>query len=530
MALNGIDRYSLMPGIPMVEETHGGRTVKVYVSRPENLAELLETTSNLWPDKVALVQNDKVLNYQEFRQKVISMAANLSTKWRVRKGDRVAILLGNRFEFCVTFFALARLGVIAVPMNHLLKPAEINHMLDNAGCKYMVSDQQYWPKFAPYKEHWLTVEQIFITGRDVPSGTLPFDILLTPTNLNSNVHVKEDDVTLILYTAGTTGRPKGAMITHLGIIHSAINYHYFFDTGADDLTLINVPLYDATGLIGQLIHMVYVGGTTVLMEEFTPREMIELMYRYRITFTLAAPQVYLLITNLNLEKGCLPLWRLAAYYGEPMPEDTIRMLAGAFPNLSFYHVYGAVETSSLATILPSQDYVRKSSSIGKPLPVAQCLIMGANGQNLGPNEVGELWIKGPHVVPGYWGNAELNAREFSNGFWHSGDLTKMDCEGYLYLVDRKQSAAARVADQIFCLEIENVLNRHPKIWEAAVVGVPGQEISKEVRAVIVLKPNEAMTPTEVKQFVANWLGYNKVPQYIEFSQSLPHSSTGKILR
>ncbi len=532
MELNGIDRYCLMPGIPMVEETHfGGRTVKVYVNRPENISELLETTTNHWPDKVALIEKDQGLNYQEFEQKVNTIAANLSTRWRVHKGDRMAILLGNTVEFCCTLFALARLGVIAVPLNHLLETTEINYLLDNAGCKYLVADHKSWLKLAPYKEHWLMVEQIFITGKDIPTDTLPYDILLTPANMNIDVHVKEDDIALILYTAGTTGKPKGVMITHLGIIHSVLNYQYYFGTEANDLTLINVPLCYATGLIGQLIHMVYVGGATVLMEQFTPREMIELMCRYRITFTFAAPQVYLLlITSSYLEMGCLPHWRLVAYYGEPMPEDAIRRLASSFPNLSLYHVYGAVETSSLATILPFQDFVRKSASIGKPLPIAQCLIVDGKGQNLGPNEVGELWIKGPHVVPGYWGNAEDNAKEFSDGFWHSGDLIKMDHEGYLYLVDRKQTRVIGATDQIFCLELENVLNRHPKIWEAAVVGVSDQNVGEEVRAFIVIKPNEAMTANEIKQFVANWLGADKVPQNFKFIESMPHSPTGKILR
>lgn len=537
MAMNKVKDSLVFPDSPIVEEKHfDGRVLKVYAGRPKSLTALLQSSVMLYPDKEALVDEKGRLTYQEFQQQVDNLAFNLSSEWEVRPGDRVALLLNNCSEFCLCIFALAQLGAIAVPLNTRLKSGELQYMLDDSGSKYLVADSDFWPELADIKDRLATVKQVFTVGDQVPGETVSFAVLQVPGrgSIRAEVHedvVHEDEVALIMYTSGTTGRPKGAMLTHLGMIHSAVNFQQVFNTKPDERTLIVVPLFHVTGLIGQLIQILYVGGTAVLMKNYKTESMIRLMEQEKITFTFVVPTIYvLMLLNTNLDSYDLSPWRLAAYGGAPMSEDTIQKLSGRFSNLKMHNAYGATETSSPATILPSKDCFRKIASVGLPVPVGECKVVDENGQELPPKQAGELWIKGPHVVPGYWANPEANAREFTDGFWHSGDLAMMDEEGYVYILDRKKDMINRGGEKIFCVEVENVLYSHPKIMEAAVVGLPDEVFGEQVKAVVVPKPDQTLTPEEVREFVAGKLADYKIPKYVEFIDALPRNPGGKVIK
>lgn len=515
----------------IVEEMHfDNRLVKVFVDRPRNLTELLERNERAFANKEALVSGSKRLTYQEFAEQVKNLAGNLSAGWKINRGDRFAILLNNSLEFCLILFALARLGAIAVPLNTRLKAVEWEYMLNNSGSRLLITESVHWEELASVKAQLESIETVFVVGSLIPERTMPFEILLLSDSGSPRVDVPEDDVAMIMYTSGTTGRPKGAMITHLGMIHSVINYQQVFGTKPDERTLVVVPLFHVTGLIGQLIHILYVGGTVILMEAYKTEPMLQLMDQERITFTFVVPTIYILmLLNPNLDSYKLSAWRLAAYGGAPMSEDTVQKLSEKFSGLRLHNAYGATETSSPATLLPQGEHMRKVASVGLPVPVGECMVM-ADGQKVECNQAGELWIKGPHVVPGYWNNPEANSKEFSGGFWHSGDIAKIDEEGYVYILDRKKDMINRGGEKVFCVEVENVLYSHPNIMEAAVVGVPDQVFGEQVKAVVVLKPDVVLSVDEVREFVAGKLADYKVPKYVEFSEALPRNPGGKVIK
>ncbi len=515
----------------IVEEKHfDSRQVKVYSTRPYNLTELLDETVKKFSEKEALIGHLQRFNYQKLSVLVNNLAANFSRGWQVCKGDRVALLLNNSPEFAMALFALARLGAITVPINTRLKATELQFVLNDSGAKFLITDPVIWNELENKVSLLTTLEKVFITGEQIPEGTIPFSPLLMDASPVPSANVGEDETAVIMYTSGTTGKPKGAMITHLGMIHSALNYVQVLGTCPDERTLLTVPLFHVTGLIGQIIHMFVLGGTVVLMESYKTEHMIQLIEKEKITFTFVVPTIYvLMLLNANLDKYNLSAWRLAVYGGAPMSEDTVLKLCAKFPQVRLHNAYGATETSSPATILPHGHHLRKVASVGKPVPVGECKVMG-DWQELAANEVGELWIKGPHVVPGYWNNPKANVTEFTDGFWHSGDLAKIDDEGYVYILDRKKDMINRGGEKVFCVEVENVLYSHPKVMEAAVVGVPDVVFGELVKAVVVLKPGETLTVEDVQQFISARLADYKIPKYVDFTDALPRNPGGKVIK
>lgn len=517
----------------IIREAHfDNRLIKVYQNRPKNLLSVLDHTVFRFPDKEAIVCNNQRLTYEQFRKQVNDAAFVLSTEYGISRGDRVALLLGNNIEFCISIFAVSQLGAITVPLNNRLKSSELEFMLNHSGSRALIVEKQYWQNITQIKKKLLTVKDVFFVGDEAPDGASDFKALLAaPAGKTISVDAGEEDIAFIMFTSGTTGTPKGAMGTHMGMIHSAINYVQVFQTTPEDRTLLVVPLFHVTGLIGQLIHMIYVGGTVVLMREYKTELMIEFMSRENITFTFVVPTIYvLMLMNPNLDKCNLNSYRIAAYGGAPMSLDTIRKLSERFPKLKLHNAYGATETSSPATLLPSKDALNKASSVGLPVPVGDLKVVDENGNTLPPNEVGELWVKGPMVVPGYWENPEANAREFTDGFWHSGDLARIEKEGYVYIMDRKKDMINRGGEKIFCLEVEDVLYSHPKVLEAAVVGVPDEIFGEQVKAVVIPKPGQSLSEDEIRQWLAERLADYKVPKYVEFSDQLPRNPGGKVLK
>jgi acyl-CoA synthetase (AMP-forming)/AMP-acid ligase II len=513
----------------------GDREVLVYPHRPKNLTELLDLTVSRYPDNIALVSGNQRLTFREFKMMVDRLAYNLKDVWLVQKGDRVALLLGNVLEFCISIFAIAQIGAITVPLNTRLKSEELKYMLKNSGSKILILEEKFWEEISVIRTHVNDLKEIFCVAPDdqaLPPDVYPFTELLAHEPDRRIVDCcQEDERVFIMYTSGTTGLPKGAIGTHLGMIHSAINYQVIMNTCAEDSTVLVVPLFHVTGLIGQLIHMFLVGGKTVLMEEYKTDTMLQLMEKEVVTFSFVVPTIYvLMLLNANLEKYNLSRLRLAAYGGAPMSLQTIKQLAERFPNLDLRNAYGATETSSPTTVMPFGEAIRKSSSVGKPVPGAVVKVMSDDQQELDVNQVGELWIKGAMVVPGYWENPSANAKEFVDSFWRSGDLAKIDEEGFVYIMDRKKDLINRGGEKIFCAEVEDVLYSHPKVFEATVVGFPDPIFGEQVKAVIVPRPGEVIEQEEIKSWVNAKLADYKVPKIVSFVNQLPRNPGGKVIK
>lgn len=514
-------------------EEHFNRSLKVYQKRPVNLTELLHDSVVVYPKKEALVCENIRLTFQQFQEKIDAVAYQLVHYYGVKKGDRIAVLFTNCLDYCISIFAVCQIGAIAVILNAKLQYPELEYMITDSGAKLLIMGENLWQNLGPALKGLASLESVLVSGVcPLPESVHSFDKLVnTPAPVRVTAEVSDNDIAFIMYTSGTTGRPKGATLTHLNIIHSCINYQRVMGLTNDDRTLITVPLFHVTGMVAQLILLLYVGGTSIILKEYKTDHFLESLSQEKASHTIVVPTIYVLML-MNEKSKLLDFsnFRIAAYGGAPMSETTISQLAERFPGLKMFNCYGATETASPATITPCEASISKSASVGLPVPVAEIKICDEDGNTLGPGDVGEVWIKGPMVIPGYWNNPQANEKEFTEGFWHSGDLGKMDSEGFVYVMDRKKDMINRGGEKIFSVEVENVLCSHPKIMEAAVVGVPDEVFGEQIKAVIVPKPEVEITAEEVQSFVGEKMAHYKIPKYVAFVTELPRNPGGKVLK
>ena len=285
--------------------------------------------------------------------------------------------------------------------------------------------------------------------------------------------IAEEDVFALLYTSGTTGRPKGAMLTQLGTIHSLLHFEYGMALRDGDVSVLAVPASHVTGLVAIILTIVNVSGTTVLMPAFKARAFLELAARTKMTHTLIVPAMYnLCLLDPDFATFDLSHWRIGSFGGAPMPEATIEKLATLLPRLTLINAYGSTETTSPVTLLPPGEVAAHADTVGKVLPCADIVVMDDDGREVAAGTSGELWIAGPMVVPGYWNNPDADRAGFCGGYWKSGDVGSIDAQGYVRIHDRKKDMINRGGYKIYCIEVEGVLARHAQVIECAVVGRP----------------------------------------------------------
>lgn len=518
----------------IIKENHFNRLVNVYEDGPKNLTEMLRKTTEAFCDKEALVMNGERLSYGQLWEKTERIAGNLHVSYGIQKGDRVALLVGNSIEFVLLVFACARIGAIIVTLNTRLQDKELFYMLNHSDSKVLIMDHEFISKVDRMRDPSAipNIQYFFGIGNNETRGKdyIPFEILEQKA-LPPEVDVVADDPLFIMYTSGTTGVPKGAIGSHLGVIHSAISYELMLKSNHQTRTLIAIPLFHVTGLIGQLIHMVRVGGTSVIMRRYKTAEYIRLISEESITFLFNVPTIYIMVlSHSDFTKYTYHSVNCIAYGGAPMSAEAISNLRKAFPGVFLHNAYGATETSSPTTIIPQEYPDSKMFSVGLPVPVAEVKVVDENGNSCPAGQIGQLLIKGPMVVEGYWDNAEANQKSFIEGFWCSGDLAKIDEEGYVFIMDRMKDMINRGGEKIFSVEVENVLYNHPKILEAVIVGIPDKIFGEVVKAFVLPKENVEINEEEVKQFVAERLADYKVPAMVEFVSELPRNPGGKVMK
>lgn len=342
--------------------------------------------------------------------------------------------------------------------------------------------------------------------------------------------IAEEDVFCILYTSGTTGRPKGAMLTNLGTLHSLLHYKYALGLRASDVALLAVPASHVTGLISILLATICVGGRNVIMENFSARAFIEIAAREKVTYTLVVPAIYnLCLLQPDFDRLDLSAWRIGGFGGAPMPVATIERLAAALPELALVNVYGATETTGPTTILPLGEALRRSDTVGKAVACADVRVCDENGNQVAAGDSGELLIAGPMVIPGYWENPQANAESFVDGHWRSGDIGSIDADGWVRIFDRKKDLINRGGYKVYCTEVENILSRHQGVIECATVGRPDTVLGERVHAFVVRR-TEAVSADELRAHCASHLSDYKVPETIDFIDELPRNANGKVVK
>ena len=501
-------------------EMHWGRLMHCYAERPANINDMIGASVRRSPDGVAVVDGGLRMTYRDLDAAAGALASGLSARG-VRKGDRVAVMLPNSAAAVESVVAIARLGAIIVPIGTRLRRPEIEYIFEDAEPVAMIHDAgfaQELPtlgpassmRFAPGGTDWQSLKD---SGRD----TLP-----APT-------VSEEDVFGILYTSGTTGKPKGAMITHLNVVHSCLHWEDVHQLHHGERTVLCVPWSHVAGLVGVMLPFLYVGGTVAVMAEFKRREFLMLAQAERLTHALMVPAMYgLLLLEPDLASFDMSQWRLGVYGSAPMPEPTIVRFADAFPRLQMCNAYGATETTSPATIMPPGDGVLHAESIGKTVPCGDIVVMDEAGRELPAGEEGELWIGGPMIVSGYWRNAEANAKSFVSGYWKSGDIGAVDSNGYVRIADRKKDMINRGGFKVYPAEVESVLSGLVGVLEAAVVGHPDPILGESVIAFLSVNV-DTIDEGVIRSYCIERMADYKVPGRVVIGRSaLPRNANGKI--
>jgi len=539
-----------------------GREMQVYKERMGSLREIAQAASLRGDDKTFIAYGERTYGFTTFVRTANGVAAAMRDTYGIGPGDRVAVLSQNNPEWCLAFWATVSLDAVLVGLNGWWKADEVIYGLVDSGAKVLVADRKRFERVADQLAEAPDLQHVFLTDAepdDFPALTKPdspvtlhrFDELTTaPTDEFPNTPIAEDDDAVIFYTSGTTGRPKGAISTHRSMIANLQNTMYSAVSGAmlaaaqgvegglgsgDTVSLLTSPLFHVSGCHSGLVVGLLAGVKLVIPAgRFDPVMALELIEQHDVTVWATVPtMVWRVCEHPNRHDYDTSSVTTVAFGGSPSAEELQRKIRETFPNVrSTSNAYGLTETSSVATVISGPDAQRKPWSVGPPVPTVEVRIEGADGQALPPGQTGEVCIRGPILMKGYWGKPEATADAIdADGWLHTGDIGLLDDEGFLAITDRLKDMIIRGGENIYCVEIENRLVEHSKIADAAVIGVPHPELGEEVKAVVQIEPGQTLTEDEVREWVRATLAEFKVPVYIDLqTDPLPRNASGKLLK
>jgi len=518
-------------GWEIVEEEWPDFRGKIFKDRPHNVVEMLEDTVSKYSDKIGFICGDWRLTYKEFDALVNRMAAGLEDHG-VRKGDHVAVLLGIQVEFPLVFFALMKLGAVVVPLNTRFKGEELAYEINDSESMMLIVDEEYWSYIEHVRDRLKTVEKIFFNGANPPETTYPFSLLREhEQSVFTRAKLSESDHATIMYTSGTTGKPKGAVLHQRGFVLMAMLYADFVQFESEDKMICCVPLFHVTGLAMVMLASIFGGVACVYIKHFKTRDFLEVMAREKITaYTGVGNIIWLMINHPDFGTFDFSSFRIAMLGGSPMTEEMLSAMNAKLPGCNVSAGYGLTESFGSVCTTPYKDRFRKIKACGKPLPLVEVAVMDDQGNELPPNSVGEIVLRGAKIFKGYWKNPGATKETIVNGWLHTGDIGKIDDEGFVYILDRKKDMINRGGEKIYSLEVENLIFNYPNVLEVAVVGVPDKAMGEAVKAVIALKAGEEATEDEIRRFCTEHLADYKVPKYVEFVNALPRNPAGKVIK
>lgn len=540
------------PGTKFEMETVNinGVPTRTWKNAPPNLR-AIAMLGQSHGERIFTIYEDERVSYDAWFRAVCRLAEELQARG-VQKGDRVAIAMRNLPEWPVAFFAGAVIGAIMVPLNAWWTGPELAYGLDNSGTKLLICDDERWDRIQPHLSEISGLETTFVSrSENVPEGTEALESIIgKPTefaNLSAGtlpeVAIAPDDDATIFYTSGTTGKPKGALGTHRNLCTNIMTSGY---SGActvlrrgdplpdpvQKVGLTVIPLFHVTACSAGLMGNVAAGNTLIFMHHWDPVQAFQIIEREKVNSTGGVPTIaWQLLEHPERKNYDLSSLEAIAYGGAPAAPELVRKIRDEFGALPG-NGWGMTETMATVTSHSSEDYLNKPDSCGPPAAVADLKIMNDAGtQEMPLGEVGELWARGPMVVKGYWNNPEATAETFIDGWVRTGDLARLDAEGWCYIVDRAKDMILRGGENIYSSEVENVLYDHPAVTDAALIGLPHKQLGEEPAAVVHLAPGETASEQELQDWVAERLAKFKVPVRIVFTQDvLPRNANGKILK
>jgi long-chain acyl-CoA synthetase len=550
-------RILTAPGMPfeMEEAVVSGRSVRVYKNALRSLREVFDRGRS-WGGREFIVYEGERQTYEAHFKAAGALGRILSERYGVKKGDRIVIAMRNLPEWSLAFWAGQSIGAVVAPLNAWGLGPDLVYGIQDCGAKVALLDGERLERLAPHIGEVALDALIAVRAPQGPiAGAVMLEDLIGPPSAYSALPddpppdpgLDPDDDATILYTSGTTGRPKGALGAHRNVLTNLVSLGFSGARAAirrgdplpqpdpdapQRVNLLPVPLFHVTGCNSMLVPTVASGGKLVLMYRWNPERFLELVEAERVNGTTGVPaMVWQVLESPDLAKRDLSTLDSYGYGGAAAAPELTLKFAKLFPQIPPGQGYGATETSSVSTSNSAEDYLAHPDSVGIAVPCADLKVVDADGNALPPGEVGELWIRGPQVVMGYWGKPEATAAAFTDGWYHTGDIVRMDGEGFVYVLDRIKDMLIRGGENIYCVEIEDVLVAHPAVIDAAVIGLPHRIWGEEVGAVVQLKPGAEVLEAELIAHAARLLPPYKVPVRIEVRlEEFPRNASGKTLK
>jgi long-chain acyl-CoA synthetase len=494
-----------------------------------NLKAMLEAAAKHYGGKTAIALGDRRLSYAELDE-ASNKVANALMKMGVSKGDRVAMLLPNSPEFVVIYFGITKIGAVAIPLDTKYKVGELASLFDDSRPKVMVTESPFLEPLVPILPRFNYIEHVIDLGSKYEGRFLSYqEIMATGSARKVEVEPEPEDIANIAYTSGPAFRPRGVMLSHQDLVTEAtISGDGFRQTDEDVTVLFALPMHHVVGLVIILLTSLAKGSTVVMLPGLSINGLMETIEKERSTIFIGVPFVFALMVHMAEEEGVkhdLSSLRLCCVGGAPMPTDVMKRFKQLY-GLDVVQWWGLTETTAHVTCQPV-DGTGKLGSVGKALPGWEVKIVGDNGKELPLNQSGEIIVRGP-IMKGYYNNPRATAETIRDGWLYTGDVGKVDGDGELFILGRKKEMIIAKGQNIYPSDIEDVLYTHPKVAEAAVVGIPDELRGEVVRAVISLKAGEAATEPEIKRFCLERIANYKVPKQVIFLDSLPKTAAGKI--
>ena len=499
-----------------------GTAILSYPDAPSTIIDVLDRAVQRHGDRPFLVAPEGTLTYAEFAE-LVSDAATSLNDLGVACGDRFAVAAVNGLDIAVAIFAAAHVGAIMVGLNTKLAPDQWAFMLTHSQVTLALAQPEFANRLSDAAagsglptDRLRDLSTVMRGGRQAgpPARRAPSDSARTYA---------------VVYTSGTTGRPKASQVVHRCSVHSAMSYAHLLGLGPQDRTAVVFQLFYISAMHAHLLPMALVGGSCVLVPDASPTSYLELLSSHQITWAYTVPSMWLLLLrDPSFDAARLPHLRLAAFGGSPFPVTEIVELRRRLPSTRWHDVYGLSETHSPATMLLDHEFTAKPGSVGRPLPCMEAMVVDENGGQLPADAAGELWLRGSLVTTGYADDPLATAAAITEGWFHTGDIARIDDEGYVYIVDRKKDMISRGGHKIFSAEVEQVLRLDPRVLDAAVVGAPDPVAFEAVVGFVVARRGARPTKKDLRHLVRDHLADYAVPRHIHFVDELPRNATGKL--
>lgn len=497
-----------------------------------NVGYLLANSASKSPDAVALVDGGRRCTFTELEARVSALAGAMLAAG-LKPGQRVGMLFFNSMPLVEIYFATLRVGLVATPVNFRLTGREMAYILNDSQCQALFFGPEFSDAVAAVAGDLETVRLFVSPGGQGPDPCRDYEEMLAsgaPAALSTEVN--EDSPCQIMYTSGTTGRPKGAVITHRNVLWNLHNTMYGREDRAGQTSIIVGPLYHTAALNNHLTIQIALGGASVLVKKFDPEELLSIIARERANVISGSPAMYLLLMGHpaagDYDVSSITKCTAGA---DKLPMEAKRRLLDFFPNIKgVYDVYGCTEASPSITVLGAADSLERDGSVGRPVPFSDVRVVDETGRPLPPNRVGEIICRGPNVMQGYHGQPQATAQALRNGWLYTGDLAQVDDDGFYYIVDRKKDMVVSGGENIYPREVEEVLFTLPAVADAAVVGLPDPLWGEQVAAFVAVKPGATLSEADIIEHCKTNLASYKKPRVVVFLDEIPRNASGKALK